>query len=59
MPITSGTMNRTIVLRLRPVKASIAKIRSMLIDTATTSNPVRAAEAPTTATEKSDHDAVK
>ena len=31
----------------------------MLIDTATNSNPVSAADAPTTATEKSDHCSVR
>ncbi len=46
---------------MRPVNNGdqTAKICSMLIDTSTNSNPVKAAEAPTTATGKSDHDAVR
>jgi hypothetical protein len=59
MPTISGTTKRIIVLRARPARAPMARICSMLIDTATNSNPVSAAEAPTTATEKSDHCSVR
>ena len=55
---STGRAKSIIVLALRLVSAGRARIRSILIDTATKSNPVSAAAAPTTATANSDHGAV-